>query len=85
MQTSTTYTVLVTIAHSMSVPPSSDRVAKQIERGLEEGVRDMPGVEAASASAVVGDYMGVCRLGGDANAKNVIIEKARKLHAALRA
>ena len=82
---STTYTVLVTVAHSGRVPPSGDTVERMIERGLEEGVRGHSGLEAACASVIVGDYLGVCKLGTPkVREDNIAIEKARKLHASLR-
>lgn len=73
----TTYTVLVTVAHDAGAAPSTDLLAAMIERGLEEGVREMAGLESVNASAIEGDRLGTIRI-------NRAIVKARELHAALR-
>jgi hypothetical protein len=82
----TTYTVLVTVAHDHGAAPSTDKVEKMIERGLEEGVRELGSLESVSASAVEGDYLGVCRIGTPRVGRdNLTMAQARNLHAALRA
>lgn len=58
----TTYTLLVTIAHDAGASPSTDLLEAMVQRGLEEGVREMAGVESATVSAVRGDMMAVHRV-----------------------
>ena len=54
---STTYTMLVTIAHDDGAAPSNYLLEVMVQRGLEEGVREFAGVHAASVSALTGDHM----------------------------
>lgn len=74
----TTYTLLVTIAHDAGAAPSTDLLEAMVQRGLEEGVREMAGVQAATVSAVRGDKLpGQAGVGG--------MSAIKRLHAELRA
>lgn len=53
----TTYTLLVTIEHDAGAAVSTDLLETMVQRGLEEGVRDMASVEAATVSAFSGDHL----------------------------
>lgn len=75
---STTYTMLVTIAHDDGAAPSAELLEVMVQRGLEEGVREFAGVHAASVSAEKGEH--VKRSGAGDRVFN-----AQVLHAALRA
>lgn len=84
--TTTTYTLLVSIAHDDGAAPSTDLLDVMVERALEEGVRDFAGVHAATVTAVRGDRMRLARL--DLMQRTADDEHARKahaLHAAMRA
>jgi len=76
----TTYTLLVTIAHDAGAAPSTDLVEAMVQRGLEEGVRGMAGVEAATVSAVAQDWLGI-----KLEARSAPIEAIKRLHKELRA
>lgn len=84
---STTYTMLVTIAHDAGAAPSTELLDVMMERALEEGVREFAGVYSANVSSFDGDRVSN---GGiqpvpmtDRNGHPVA--KAKRLHAALRA
>ena len=51
----TTFTLLVTIAHDDGAAPSTDLLEAIVQRGLEEGVREFAGVQAATVSVFDGD------------------------------
>jgi hypothetical protein len=57
MRNSTTYTMLVTIAHDDGAAPSDDLLEVVAQRGLEEGVREFDGVRIAAVSAMTGDQL----------------------------
>ena len=84
---STTYTMLVTIAHDDGAAPSLDLLEVMVQRALEEGVREFSGVYAATASAFAGDRVSNGGLqpipltdrGGNR------VAKAKRLHAVMRA
>lgn len=71
---STTYTMLVTIAHDAGAAPSTELLEVMVQRGLEEGVREFAGVHAASVSVVLGDKILL-----------PVDSTARRVHRALRA
>lgn len=75
---STTYTLLVTIAHDAGAPLSTELLEAMVQRGLEEGVREMAGVEAATVSAIKGDMVATYRM-------PTSVDSAKRLHASLRA
>jgi hypothetical protein len=54
---STTFTLLVTIAHEPGAAPSAELIESMVERGLNEGVREFAGVEAATVSAIEGEHL----------------------------
>lgn len=80
----TTYTMLITIAHDDGAALSTDLLDVMVKRGLEEGVREMHGVEAADADSVVGDFMGVVRQSRDLVKVNEKMLGIRTLHNELR-
>lgn len=55
----TTYTALITIAHDDGAALSTDLLSSMVKRGLEEGVREMAGVQAAEVDAIEGDMLRV--------------------------
>lgn len=75
---STTYTLLVTIAHDAGAVPSTDLLEVMVQRGLEEGVREFAGVHAATVSALVGDVLPTMH-------SERGTAKAKTLHKAMRA
>jgi hypothetical protein len=75
---STTYTLLVTIAHDAGAAPSTELLEAMVQRGLEEGVREMAGVDAATVSAIKGDMVATHRM-------PTSVDSAKRLHASLRA
>lgn len=76
---STTFTMLVTISHDHGAAPSSELLEVMVQRGLEEGVRDMAGVEAATVTAMTGDTVRF-----PINASDPA-KKAKAMHKAMRA
>lgn len=81
----TTYTLLVTIEHDDGAAPSTELLEVMVQRGLEEGVREMAGVDAASVDAVQGEHMGTVRVGSGLEDVHRKIKAARDMHARLRA
>ena len=81
----TTYTLLVTIAHDAGAAPSTELLETMVQRGLEEGVREMAGVDSATVSAVEGEHLGTVRLGRNLEDVQRRIKVARELHAHIRA
>jgi hypothetical protein len=83
----TTYTLLVTIAHEGGAALSTELLEVMVQRGLEEGVREMAGVAAASVSALQGDLVEPCAPGsvGATRADRGGRMGAKRLHAELRA
>ena len=77
---STTYTMLVTIAHDDGAAPSTDLLEVMVQRGLEEGVREFAGVHAATVSAADGDWL-ACKPLETAPA----LRNMKRLHKELRA
>lgn len=80
---STTYTMLVTIAHDAGAAPSAELLEVMVQRGLEEGVREFSGVYAATVSALVNDRLApysAARMGDEKSIADI-----RKLHSAMRA
>lgn len=82
---STTYTMLVTIAHDDGAVPSTDMLEVMVQRGLEEGVRDFAGVHAATVSAIEGDRLKLERIGADRTKAGDRALNAHTLHKAMRA
>lgn len=81
---STTYTMLVTIAHDAGAAPSRELLESMIERGLEEGVREFAGVHAATVSAIEGDHLKLAAINAKRTALDERLLGAHTLHAALR-
>jgi len=79
---STTYTLLVTIAHDAGAALSTDLLEVMVQRGLEEGVREFAGVHAATVSALEHDRLepyAANRMGDEKT-----VAQIRKLHSELR-
>ena len=77
MTVSTTYTLLVTIAHDEGAAPSTDLLDVMVQRGLEEGVREFAGVYSASVDCDKGDHV--------AAGPGTAMQRAKILHRELRA